>query len=137
MNVSKILLIATVFALISCETMQVMKRPKEIRGIECLDSPYMKVLQIVDAGILAQICPVNYPSYYDDTFEACTVKGDTVFMEVPKDQNDFVDNQKITLPKNQCFGGNGTYSYTSADGQRRTVRNIMMVKEEDLVPSHK
>jgi len=37
---------------------------------------------------------LSYPCYYDDTFEACVIKGDTVFMEVPKKQNNFVDNQK-------------------------------------------
>lgn len=96
-----------------------------------MESPYLKVLQVVDEGILAYLCPINYPSYYDDVFEACVTKGDIVFMEVPKKQNDFVDNQKITLAKNQCFVGNGTYSYTSNNGQRRTVRNLVVLQEED------
>ena len=58
-------------------------------------------------------------------------------MEVPKKQNDFVDNQKITLEKNQCFVGNGTFSYTSADGQRRTVRNVVVVREDEAAPTQK
>ncbi len=127
----KILILAMGFALTGCETMKLASRPKVIRGADCLESPYMKVLQVVDEGVLAHLCPVNYPSYYDDAFEACTLKGDTVFMEIPKKQNDFVDEQKITLQKNQCFVGNGTFSYTSADGRRRTVRNIVVVTEED------
>jgi len=116
--------------LVGCETMKLASRPKSIQGNECIESPYMKVLQVVDDGVLAYICPTNYPSYYDDAFEACIVKGDTVFMEVPKKQNDFVDNQKITLAKNQCFVGNGTYSYTSNDGRRRTIRNIVVLQDE-------
>jgi len=131
------LIVASGFTLSGCETMKVASRPKEIRGAECLESHYMKVFQVVDEGILAHICPLNYPSYYVNTFEACSVKGDTVFMEVPKKQNDFVDDQKITLEKNQCFVGNGTYSYTSADGRRRTVRNIVVITEESPSPDKK
>lgn len=133
----KSLFIGIGLALSGCETIKVASRPKEIRGVECLESPYLKVFQVVDEGILAHICPVNYPSYYDNTFEACSVKGDTVFLEVPKKQNDFVDDQKITLEKNQCFVGNGTYSYTSADGRRRTVRNIVVVTDESPPPDKK
>lgn len=137
MMILKVLFMTAVLVSTGCETMKVATRPKTIGGFECLDSPYMKVLQIIDKGILAYICPINYPSYYDDTFEACAIKGDAVFMEVPKKQNDFVDNQKITLEKNQCFVGNGTFSYTSADGQRRTVRNVVVVKEDEAAPAQK
>lgn len=135
MTSAKILAIALMVALTGCETMKIASRPKAIRGVECVDSPYMKVFQVVDGGILAHICPTNYPSYYDDAFEACVTKGDTVFMEVPKEVNNFVDDQKITLEKNQCFVGNGTYSYTSSDGRRRTVRNIAVLQEEDAKSS--
>jgi hypothetical protein len=116
---------------VGCETMKTMSRPKEINGVKCMSSPYLQVLQVIDDGILAHICPTSYSSVYDDAFDACVVEGDTVFMEVPKDKNFFVDDQKITLNQNQCFVGVGTFAYNSSGGRRRTVRSITIIAEQE------
>ena len=118
--------------LTGCAQMQIASQPKNIRGENCLESPRLKVFQVLDTGILAHLCPTDYPSYYEDAFEACAVKGDLVYMSVPKKTNDYVDNQKVTLIKTQCFVGDGTYSYTRSDGHKATVRNIKILEEESL-----
>lgn len=115
--------------LVGCAQLQVASRPKDIGGESCLESPKLKVFQVLDTGILAHLCPTDYPSYYEDAFEACTIKGDLVYLAVPKKTNDYVDNQKVTLTKTQCFVGDGTYSYTRSDGHKATVRNIKILEE--------
>ncbi len=130
MTITRFVVVSLATLLAGCETMQLASRPKTINGFECYDSPYIKVLQVLENGILAHLCPTNYPSYYDDAFEACAIKGDIVFMEVPQKQNYFVDNQKVTLGKNDCFVGTGTFAYTSSDNQRRTVRSITIVTDK-------
>jgi hypothetical protein len=129
MKFKKICIYALVAFLVGCETMQLAPRPKTIHGRECIASPYLRVMQVGDKGVLGHICPTSYPSYDSNAFDSCIFNGDAIFMEVLKTQNNFVDNQKITLEKNQCFVGNGTYAYTSADGQRRTVRSIVILQE--------
>lgn len=94
-----------------------------------MQSPNLQVFQVLDNGILAHLCPVDYPSFYSDAFEACIAKGDLVFMSVPPKANDYADNQKITLTKTQCFVGDGTYSYPRKDGVKATVRNIKILEE--------
>lgn len=115
--------------LAGCQSMQLASRPKTINGETCMQSPNLQVFQVLDNGILAHLCPVDYPSYYSDAFEACTLKGDLVFMAVPQKANDYADNQKVTLTKTQCFVGAGTYSYPRKDGVQATVRNIKILEE--------
>ena len=104
-------------------------RPKSIRGEVCMESPRLKVLQILNNGILAHVCPVDYPSFYDDAFDACSAKGDLVFMAVAPKANDYVDDQKITLSQAQCFVGAGIFSYETSQGYKKTVRNIKILEE--------
>lgn len=113
-----------------CVEMQIALRPKAIRGQPCMVSPKLKVLQVLNDGVLAYLCPMNYPSSYEDAFDACIVKGDLVYMSVPAKTNDYVDNQKVTLAKNQCFVGDGTYSYIRHDGVKATIRNVKILEEE-------
>ena len=116
--------------LVGCAQLQIPSRPNVIHGETCKKSPRLKVFQVLDDGILAYLCPTDYPSLYDDAFEACIVKGDLVYMPVAPKTNDYVDNQKVTLPQSQCFAANGTYSYTRRDGHTATVRKIKILKEE-------
>ena len=94
-----------------------------------MQSPRLQVFQVLDGGILAYLCPVDYPSYFDNAFEACMAKGDLVFMSVARKANDYVDNQKVTLTKTQCFVGDGTFSYTRKDHDKATVRNIKILED--------
>jgi len=92
----------------------------------------MRVLQVIsnssDNGILAFLCPIEYPSYYANAFEACSVQGDLVFMAVNPKENDYVDDQKITLPDNQCFVPDGTFSYVTRRDMDKRVRKIKLIK---------
>lgn len=110
-------------------------RPEMLNGEKCMASPNLIILQVLDHGILAQLCPVDYPDYYNNAFDACAIKGDTVHMAIPPEQNDYVDNQKITLNNTQCFVSDGTYKYIRNDGIRSTVRNIKIVTEDPSVRS--
>jgi hypothetical protein len=88
-----------------------------------MSSPYLQVLQVIDDGILAHICPTSYSSVYDDAFDACVVEGDTVFMEVPKDKNFFVDDQKNNFEPKSVFCGRGNICvqqqrWSSTNGQK-------------------
>lgn len=98
----------------------------EPRHPKCVDSSKIKVFQVLDDGILAHLCPVNYPSYYDDAFEACELKGDIVYLYVSPSENNYVDDQKITLPHYKCFMENGTYKYHTKNDIRKTVRKIII-----------
>lgn len=107
-----------------------------IRSESCLDSSKLQVLQVLDTGILAHVCPIEFPSYYDDAFEACVSKGDLVFMEVDKSVNFFVDEQKVQLEKESCFVPNGTFSYTNKNNDRKTVRWIKIADSQVPNPDY-
>lgn len=87
----------------------------------------------MDYGILAHLCPTDYPSYFDNVFDACALKGDVVFMPVKKSQNDFVDDQKITLPDELCFVPDGVFKYSTVKDREKTVRKITII--EAVVPN--
>jgi hypothetical protein len=94
---------------------------------KCLGVHQMKVLQVLDDGILANLCPSEYPSYYKDCFDAARSEGEIVYMPVNPKYNDYVDDQKITLPNTQCFCKDGTFKYTTNGGVEKTVRKIKIV----------
>lgn len=126
--------------LASCETLPTSKtsssifsKPTVIRNEACYETPHLKVFQVIDYGILAYLCPTKYPSFYDDVFEACSVKGDTVFMPVPKSKNDFVDDQRITLPEELCFAPDGVFKYSTVSDREKTVRKITII--DAVVPN--
>lgn len=100
------------------------------RNSKCLDSSKMKVFQVLDGGVLAYLCPTTYPSIYEDAFEACYVKGDTVFMAVKPADNDYVDEQKVSLDSDKCFTADGTYSYSTRDELRKRVRKIKIINSQ-------
>lgn len=93
----------------------------------CYGPHQMKVLQVLDDGILANLCPKEYPSYYHDCFDAAVAEGELVYIAVNPKYNDYVDGQKVTLPKTQCFSKDGTYRYTTKSGDIKTVRKIKIV----------
>ena len=98
--------------------------PETIRNEKCLDFDKMKVFQITNDGILAHLCPDNYPSYYRDSYDACVVHGDLVWLPVKKKDNDYVDEQKVQLPNKKCFMADGVYRYTTRQEIERSVRKI-------------
>lgn len=107
-----------------------------IRSEKCLDSSKLKVLQVVDDGVLAFRCPTDYPSYYNDAFEACTVKGELSYLPVPTGENDYVDGQRVTLDKTKCFANDGTYSYTAKNDVKKTVRRIRVIDAQVPNPAY-
>ena len=81
-------------------------------------------------GILAYLCPTEYSSIYDDAFDACIVKGDIVYMSVRPHNNDYVDDQKVTLPDDKCFIADGTYTYTTVKNLQKRVRKIKIMNSQ-------
>lgn len=115
-----------------CAQLQINTRPEKIQGEACMESPRLQVLQVFDDGILGHVCPVDYPSYYSDAFDACISKGDLIYMPVKAKNNNYVDSQKVTLSENQCFVENGTYSYFTKDEIKKTVRKIKLLEDMSL-----
>lgn len=111
----------------------IFSKPTVVRHEACYETPHMKVFQVMDYGILAHLCPTDFPSYYDNVFDACAVKGDVVFMPVKKSQNDFVDDQRITLPEELCFAPDGVFKYSTVSDREKTVRKITII--EAVVPN--
>jgi hypothetical protein len=123
----KLLILFLFVSFTGCAQLQMMSRPKTIGGETCMQSPRLRVFEVLDDGILAYLCPTKKPSYYDDLWENCR-NGDLVFMSVTRKANDYVDNQKISLTKNQCFVGDGVFKYTTKYGREATVRNIKILE---------
>jgi hypothetical protein len=135
-----LLSLLSIFVFVGCAQIQKTITPgpsKTIQNDKCFESQKMKVFQVLEDGILAHICPTEYPSYFDNAFDACATKGDIVYMSVNPKQNDYVDDQKIELPENNCFGSDGTYSYlTAKDNLKKTVRKIRIINSEVPNPSY-
>lgn len=89
----------------------------------CLSSEKMIVFQIIDEGILAHVCPTDMPGYG----LRCQTEGDMVFLPVKPQENDYVDEQKVTLPANKCFVADGVFSYYTRDKKKRRVRKIKII----------
>ena len=121
----------------SSETSKASAPTKTIRSDECVESPYLQVMQVLDEGILAYLCPVKAEYPYKDVFEGCWVKGDLVYMSVPPKDNHFVDDQKVTLPDDICFVQNGTYRYHTKDNIKKTIRKIAVVESQVPNPAYK
>ena len=123
----KLLILFLFISLTGCAQLQMASRPKTIGGETCMQSPKLQVLQVLDDGILAYLCPTRKRSYQDNLWENCH-NGDIVFMSVTRKANDYVDNQKITLTKTQCFVRDGVFKYTRKDGREATIRNIKILE---------
>lgn len=134
-----ILLISSLVIAIGCAQIQnitSVEPPKTIRSPNCIQSPHLKVMQVLDNGILAYVCPVTAEYPYKTVFEGCWIKGDLTFMEVPEEHNQFVDDQELTLPDDTCFVPAGTYKYTTKDNIKKTVRLIGVMDSQIPNPAY-
>ena len=84
---------------------------KKVSNKECFDSNRIKVSKVMNDGVLARLCPVKKSSYESDPFYMCEYDGDKVYLPVKVSDNDFVDDQKFTLPKDKCFIPDGVFTY--------------------------
>ncbi|MBR5304990.1 MAG: hypothetical protein IKU37_09220 [Candidatus Gastranaerophilales bacterium] len=73
------------------------------------------VVQALDNGALGYICP-RWALCSDD----CR-SGQFVYFNF---NDDFVDNQRFTIPKDYCLFANGVYKYTNKDNVYKTVRKV-------------
>ena len=78
----------------------------------CLDSKSFIVESSSESGIFAKHCPKKFKSYHDDTFDACA-SSPVFFLAIKKVNNDYADNEKVTLRKNECLIKDGIYEYVS------------------------
>jgi len=119
------------FLLAGCSNLQLASRPNTINGETCMQSSKLRVLQVIDDGILAYLCPTDSQGYSSsgDSWYDCVMHGDTVFMPVAPTANDYVDEQKVTLTKTQCFVADGTFKYPRKNGVIATVRKIKILNE--------
>ena len=134
----KKLFLLSMISLVGCAMpiIPFMAPSETIRSEQCLDSNKLKVFQALDNGVLAHLCPVAYPSYYDDAFDACFVKGDFVFLSVKGKNNDLVDDQRIILPEGQCFVSDGVYKYTTRQKIDKTIRKIKIIDSQIENPAY-
>lgn len=73
------------------------------------------ILQALDEGALGYICP-KWALGDDD----CRT-GKFVYFNF---NNDFVDNQRFSIPRNYYFYADGVYKYLNRENQTKTVRKI-------------
>lgn len=85
--------------------------PKFVRNPKCLDSNKFEIQSINDQGVIAKLCPSKFEDHYDNSFDAC-YDSPKIFLPVASDKNNYVDNQKVTLPEGQCFISDGVYEVT-------------------------
>lgn len=100
-----------------------------IIGLEMFEEPgdYMEysqfeVFQVVELG-----CAL---AYSDDSF------GAIVFI-IPNEKQQFYDNQKIVLKKNQCAQHVGTYKYNTKMEIEKTVPAVRIIDGVELPKSNK
>ncbi len=82
--------------------------PKFVRNPKCLDSNKFEIQSINGHGVIAKLCPSKFKDHYDDAFDAC-YDSPKIFLPVASDKNNYVDNQKVTLPEGQCIISDGVY----------------------------
>ena len=58
-------------------------------------------------------------------------------MSVPQKENNFVDDQKITLPSDACFAGSGTYRYMNKENNQKTIRAVQVIESQVPNPNYK
>lgn len=78
------------------------------------------IFQALNNGALGYICPK-----WAITDDDCRC-GQFVYFNF---NNDFVDNQRFTIPSNYCFYADGVYKYVNRENQTRTVRKIELYKK--------
>ena len=78
------------------------------------------ILQSLDGGALGYICPKW--ALGDDDCKS----GQFVYFNF---NNDFVDNQRFTIPNGYYFYADGVYRYTNRKNQIKTVRKIELYKK--------
>ena len=92
---------------------------------ECLKENRVVILQALDNGALAFLCPrVFDTSPYSNIWDYCRVKGDLVYLS---ENHNYADSQRITLPRGYCFASGGVYKYTNREGHGKTVREIYIM----------
>lgn len=111
--------------------------PPTIRNQNCIDRNQFKVMQVVEYGVLAHLCPIDFPSFYRNAFDACMSEGDLIFIPVSPSENDYVDDQKVTLAEDQCIMENGTYRYETKSDIIKTVRKIRIIDSQVPNPRYK
>lgn len=107
--------------------------PTNKRNKDCSDSSKMKIFQVMSDGILAHLCPTtsNYPEHLF-WLSGCSTYGDIVYMPVNSEKNDYVDDQRISLTVDKCIAPDGTYSYTTTNGEEKRVRKIKIIDSQVL-----
>ena len=116
---------------------QLRRQPPTIRNQNCVQYSKFRVMQILDHGVLAHTCPDNFPSYYNNSFDACLSQGDLFYIPLKRTENDYVDDQKVTLSDDKCIMENGTYQYYTKDELKKTVRQIRIIDSEVPNPRYK
>lgn len=87
---------------------------ENIKNPKCQSFKAVQIFQVLDNFALASTCDDDYCS------------GIVVY--VPKEKGKlYYDEQKITPPKNRCFGFNGTYQYETKDERNKTVPKIQFI----------
>ena len=81
---------------------------KFIRNINCLESNKFEIQSINNEGVIAKLCPSKFKDIYDDAFDAC-YDSPEIFLPVAADKNNYVDEQKVSLPEEQCLFSDGVY----------------------------
>lgn len=88
----------------------------------CLsDIKELKVFQVLEDRIALTQENVNI-----DGFNLSIPYLSDIVLLIGKEGQQFYDNERITLKKNQCFKQKGTYQYKSKDGDYHTVPAVVV-----------
>lgn len=103
---------------------------KEIRNPECdIIADGLYIIQVLDDGILGE--PVDYSKTYGEVDKSSFTrrdKSETLYIPIDKKiLKDKYDDSASDIGEMTCLKNDGTYSYTTAMGAKRTIRKLKLI----------
>ena len=97
---------------------------------ECVSGSRAIIIQALDDGALAKICP-PFIIYNSDVFGSynsfCKQEGTLVYLIKNRD---YADEDMVKLNKKQCFASRGTYKYINKLGDEKNIRALDIIDKK-------
>lgn len=121
--------------------------PETIRSDKCFNVDYAEIVQILDDVVLVNLyqCYAWRVGYGWERDTTCSYSGgesvvdDMAFFAIDKKQftnpSELYDGRKFEVGDG-CFAENGTYSYVTTIGTKKTIRKIKIIKSQVPNPEY-
>ena len=106
---------------------------KEIINQECTKTPDgLYVIQVLDDGVLAKTVSyyrIDYETVDKTRFNRPDYDDPIIYIPVSKEQlKDKFDDSASSIHENACLKADGTYSYKTALGAKRTIQKFKIIQ---------